>query len=218
MKIKGAIFDFDGTLFDSMSIWETAGERYLESLGIKAEPHLHEKIKDMSMGQSAEYLKEKYNLDFSCEEIVVGFNKIVEDFYLTIALPKKGVVELLEKLKSLGIIMCVATVTERRLIEAALERCGMRHFFKKVLTCGDVGHGKDKPFIYRKAMGCIGSEHDTTVVFEDALYAMRTAKDDGFTTVGVYDKSEMAQSELKKFCDFFIEDYFRIDDFLSFIS
>lgn len=217
MKIKGAIFDFDGTLFDSMVIWETAGDKYLKSLGIEPEVGLHEKIRDFSMIQSAIYVKENYNLDFTCEEIVAGFNKSVEEFYLTTALPKKGVIEFLEKIKSHGITMCVATVTEKRLIEAALERCEIRHFFKDVITCGEVGHGKDKPFIYRKAMDIMGLSHESTIVFEDALYAIRTAKGDGFTTAGVYDESEKSQDEFRNFADFFIKDYYDTHDLLNFM-
>ena len=65
MSIKGIIFDFDGTLFDSMSIWETAGADYLSSLGYTAEEGLSEKLKAWSMMQSAEYLKEQYELPMS---------------------------------------------------------------------------------------------------------------------------------------------------------
>lgn len=207
MKIKGAIFDFDGTLFDSMGIWSTAGEKYLESLGIKAKPGLHEITRNLSMKQTADFLCGEYGIKLSCDDIISGINKTVESFYKKEALPKKGVVQFLEHGKSLGVSMCIATVTERYLIEAALERFGMRHLFEAILTCEEVGAGKNEAKIYQKGMECLGTAYDSTIVFEDALYAIRTAKNAGFKTVSVFDESEKEQNEIKKYGDYFIKDY-----------
>lgn len=81
MKIKGAIFDFDGTLFDSMSIWDTAGNDYLRSVGREPKEDLRQKLKPLSLYQSAVYIKNEYFLDISVDEIMNGINKTVEDFY-----------------------------------------------------------------------------------------------------------------------------------------
>ena len=207
MKIKGAIFDFDGTLFDSMKIWDTAGEKYLETLGIRIDYNLHDITKDLSMKQTACYLKDKFSLDLSHEDIISGVNTIVEKFYLYEALPKNGVVSFLERLKKEGASMCVATVTEHRLIKAALDRFDMTRFFDDIVTCEEVGHGKDEPMIYEEAMRRLKTGYDDTMVFEDALYAIRTAHNAGFTTTGIFDQSEKMQNELKMHCDYFINDY-----------
>lgn len=79
--IKSAIFDVDGTLLDSMKIWDNAGERYLSSVGKTAENGLSEKLCDMSLTEGAEYMKKQYALSFSTDEIVSGVLKIIEDFY-----------------------------------------------------------------------------------------------------------------------------------------
>lgn len=79
--IKSAIFDVDGTLLDSMEIWDNAGERYLSSVGKTAENGLSEKLCDMSLTEGAEYMKKQYALSFSTDEIVSGVLKIIEDFY-----------------------------------------------------------------------------------------------------------------------------------------
>ena len=79
--LKGAIFDFDGTLFDSMFVWETAGEAYLSSLGIQPKENLKNSLKSMSLTQSAIYIAEKYNLKLDTQEIMEGINKTVENFY-----------------------------------------------------------------------------------------------------------------------------------------
>ena len=70
--IKGVIFDVDGTLLDSMEIWEDVGVRYLNSIGIEAEPDLGTVLFTMSIQEGAAYVKEHYHLSQEPEEIVQG--------------------------------------------------------------------------------------------------------------------------------------------------
>ena len=94
--IKSAIFDVDGTLLDSMKIWDNAGERYLSSVGKTAENGLSEKLCDMSLTEGAEYMKKQYALPFSIDEIVSGVLKIIEDFYFYEVGLKNGTKEILQ--------------------------------------------------------------------------------------------------------------------------
>ena len=82
MKLSGAVFDFDGTLFDTMSVWDTAGEDYLKQCGKVPRENLCEVLKPKSLSGAAEYLKKNYDLPLSVNEIVDGVNKTVGDFYL----------------------------------------------------------------------------------------------------------------------------------------
>ncbi len=210
MSIKGCIFDFDGTLFDSMSIWETAGTDYLTSLGYTAEKDLSKKLKAMSLAQSAEYLKEAYSLPMSVEEIMDGVNKTVEEFYFHRAMPKDNVVNILTYLKAKRIKMCIATATDRYQVEAALKRCDMLHYFDAIFTCTEVGHGKDEPHIFELACEYLGTDKSETAVFEDAYHAAKTAKDAGFCVVGVYDQYEKRTAELKVFADVYVNSFYEI--------
>ena len=79
--MKAAIFDVDGTLLDSMSVWEDIGERYLASQNITAEKNLRAVLHTMSLGQGAAWMKEKYQLDKSISQIIEEVLKIVSDFY-----------------------------------------------------------------------------------------------------------------------------------------
>ena len=214
--LKGAIFDFDGTLFDSMFIWNTAGETYLRSIGIEPREDLRKVLKTMSLLQSATYIREKYAVELTLEEIMDGINRTVENFYFHTVQPKEGVITLLEQMKVKGIKMCIATATDRYQVEAALKRCCMEHFFSEIFTCTDVGHGKDEPFIFRKAMDYLGTTRENTVVFEDACHAAKTAKADGFVTVAVYDSHEENQKELQALSDFYFENYTETDTFWKF--
>ena len=216
--IQGIIFDFDGTLFDSMFIWDTAGEVYLRSIGKEPEADLQKVLKPMSLLQSAQYIREKYHIPLSVEDIMDGVNRTVEGFYFHTVEPKPGVIDFLEELHRRNIRMCIATATDRYQVEAALQRCGMRHFFSEIFTCTEVGSGKDRPDIFRKAMEHLQTDRSTTAVVEDAYHAVHTAKEDGFLVVGVYDSHESRQQELVRLADVFLPDYFNLITFWKFAS
>ena len=216
--IQGVIFDFDGTLFDSMFIWDTAGEVYLRSIGKEPEADLQKTLKPMSLLQSAQYIREKYDIPLSVEEIMDGVNRTVEGFYFYSVEPKPGVIDFLEELHHRNIRMCIATATDRYQVEAALQRCKMRHFFSEIFTCTEVGSGKDRPDIFRKAMEHLQTDRSNTAVVEDAYHAAFTAKQDGFMVVGVYDSHESRQQELLQLADVFLPDYLHLNNFWKFAS
>ena len=216
--IQGVIFDLDGTLFDSMFIWDTAGEVYLRSIGREPEADLQKVLKPMSLLQSAQYIREKYNIPLSVEDIMDGVNRTVEGFYFYTVEPKPGVIDFLEELHRRNIKMCIATATDRYQVEAALQRCKMRHFFSEIFTCTEVGSGKDRPDIFRKAMEHLQTDRSNTAVVEDAYHAAFTAKQDGFMVVGVYDSHESRQQELLQLADVFLQDYLHLNYFWKFAS
>lgn len=205
--LKGAIFDLDGTLLDSMFIWDTIGEDYLRTLGKEPHENLKEAFMTLTLEEAAEYYREHYGVTLSVKEIVDGVNAMVEGIYRTKVTPKSGVTDYLRLLKDNGVKMCIATVTDRYLVEETLERLGILHYFSGIFTCAQVGYGKDKPIIYRKALEQLGTPKEDTYVFEDALYALKTARADGFPTVGVYDRHENRQDELKNLADYYIRDF-----------
>lgn len=185
--IKGVIFDVDGTLLDSMPAWKDASLRYLASLHVEGEKDLSEKLERMSIEEGAAYVKERYQLEQSPEEIAAGTVKIVEDFYVHEAKLKPGVRDLLEKIEEQKIPMVIATSSIREHVEAALKRLGVFSHFRQVFTCSEVGMGKRQPEIYERAGGYLQANPEEICVFEDALHAVATAKKAGFYTVAVYD-------------------------------
>ena len=205
--IKGAIFDLDGTLLDSMFIWDTIGEEYLRSLGKEPHEDLKETFMTLTLEEAAVYYREHYGVTLSVKEIVDGINAMVEQTYRTKVTLKPGISEYLAWLKENGVRMCVATVTDRYLVEETLERLGVRHYFSEIFTCAEVGFGKDKPIIYQKALEHLGTEKSDTYVFEDLPFALNTAKTDGFPTVGIYDRHEAHQDELKELADYYVLDF-----------
>ena len=202
--IKSAIFDVDGTLLDSMKIWDNAGERYLSSVGKTAENGLSEKPCDMSLTEGAEYMKKQYALSFSTDEIVSGVLKIIEDFYFYEVGLKNDAKEILQFLESNNIKMIIAT---------SFKRLGILKYFTDVVTCSQIGKGKTSPDIYLACADKLGTAPSETLVFEDAVFAVETAHKAGFKTVGVYDESSRNdKNRIKAVCDYYADSFEKAAD------
>ena len=218
MRIRGAIFDVDGTLLDSMFIWDTIGETYLRSIGYQPKENLNETFKNMSLHQAARYYQTEYGVTRSIDEIMDGVNAMLERYYRFEVPLKPGVAELLEWLRQGGVRLCIATATDRHLVEAALDRCGVLSCFGEIFTCNEVGHGKDEPDIFEEALRFLGTRREETLVFDDALYAVRTAKEAGFPVAAVYDSHERSQAEVRARSDLYLEDLTQLVELQKFLS
>ncbi len=195
MKLRGAIFDLDGTLLDSMGIWETIGDEYLLTKGCKPLPNLWEKLKPMSMLQTAVYFREEYDLKDSVEDISSQVNAMIEHKYFREIGFKPYALSFIKKLDQLGVKMCIATATDRHLVEAALKRLDSLEYFCGIVTCTEAGCGKDRPVIYERALELLNTEKENTIVFEDACHAIETARKAGFLVAGVQDASSDCDRE-----------------------
>lgn len=229
--LKGAIFDLDGTLLDSMQMWNNFAEKYLEILLEKethrtfpsqdapaAQENLSELFRTFTMEQAAVYYQTHYDIGLSAEEIISGANRMLEKYYFDEVKLKQGADAFVRKLDSCGVKLCLATVTDRRLADAALKRLGLRHFFKDIFTASEIGCDKTSPIIYRKAQSCLGTDKSGTIVFEDSYYAAKTAKADGFPVAAVMDSSESQQKDLRLLADCFIEDFEHTEQFWDFFD
>jgi HAD superfamily hydrolase (TIGR01509 family) len=208
MKLKGVIFDLDGTLVDSMEIWRNLGSQYLITKGKKPKKNLDRIIKTMSLFQSAQYFREYYKIEDSEEKIIYQINKLIEDAYFNTIQLKPNVYQQLERLKENKIKMIIATNTDKYLVFPALKRLKIANFFENVITCSEVGIGKDYPDIFYEALALLGTAKEETVIVEDALYAIRTAKEAGFEVIAVHDKSAKKEKRrIKKIADHYIKSF-----------
>jgi len=214
MSIKGAIFDCDGTVLDSMQIWETVGIDYLKDRNIIVENNMVETFKTFSMHDAARFFREVYQITDPIEEIMCEINKRVEEFYFNEAKPKVDAKEYLEYLYLQNVPMCIATSTDEYLIKASLERNGMLHYFSKIFTCTEIGKGKQEPDVFDAALQFLGTKKEDTVIFEDSLYAIKTAKKAGYRVAGIYDVLEKPQEEIKQLADYYFVRYSEIKNLL----
>ena len=209
--IQGAIIDVDGTLLNSMPIWDSIAIDYLKSKGVQPRNDLNERLRELGGHEIPDYFRKNYGINDAPKDIQADMNKLLEDFYFNTAPAKAGVVSFLEKLSSHGIKMCVATATDRHLIEPALKRCGIYGYFEHVFTCGEEKTSKNKPDIYFRSAAFLGTDIKKTLVVEDALYAVKSAKRAGFVVVGVHDLAEDdQQEEMKSLCDHY---YYSLEEF-----
>ena len=185
--IRGAIFDLDGVLLDSMAVWNDLGVRYLKKRGIQPEAGLNQILFSMSMEQGADYLKAKYQLPDTPQEILNGIEQMIRDFYFYEVQPKEGARELLQFLQDQDVKMIAATSSPREHVTKALQRNSLYDYLQQIYTTGEVGVSKHEPVIYQLAANSLGTKPEETLVFEDSLYALKTAKNAGFRAIGVYD-------------------------------
>ena len=203
--MKYAVFDVDGTLIDSMYVWDTAGDRYVRGYKKEPEEDLWLKLKHFSLLQAAEYLVNTYEIPRTAQEAVEEIcAQVAEEYSLKVKL-KPGVAQYLEKLKNLDIPMCVATASDASYIYEALKRLDVAKYFQNVYTCGSVGYAKDDVRFFEAVAQQTGTKASELTVFEDALHSIRTARQAGCRVIALYD--ERAELDWNEICNLADEHY-----------
>lgn len=204
MRPEGAIFDLDGTLTDSMYIWDAAPKALVRRLGGRPPEDLAQTIKAMSRLEASEYMVRTFRLDCTPEYVMGCVNDLVTAEYRDKVPMKPGADRLLKRLSDLGVPCAIATASETFQAREAMERLGLWRYFRFALSC--IQHGpKTRPDIYLEAARRLGCAPERTVVFEDALHAARSAKAGGFLVAGVYDPSAQEDREqLRRTADWYL--------------
>lgn len=193
---KAAIFDMDGTILDSMPMWEHLASEYVESMGAVPDDDLDIRIKTMTIYEAADYVRERYKLKKGSEDIVSDINSMVYEEYGQRLKLKPGVYEFLLALKKRGIKLALATATEYNLALSAMTRLGLYaeqkggNILDEICTCSMAGQGKNKPDVYFMACKKLGVKREDVIIYEDSFFAIQTAKRAGFKTAAVFDSAE----------------------------
>ncbi len=214
MKIKGAIFDMDGTLLNSMDYWATVANDYLVSVGITPDLGANRRFLETGMKSFYEYYRDNFGLSGSFDELNDNINNLMRNNYQNYVVVKDGAREMLDKLYNNGVKMCLATATDRSLVVEILKKLDIEKYFSRIFTTREVGKGKAFPLIYEVALEYLGTPKNETFIFEDAFYAIKTAHDNNFKVVGVYDKNAFVPKEtMSALCDYYIDenDKYNID-------
>ena len=208
MKIKAAIFDLDGTLLDSMGMWQNVCDEYLERNGLGAQGKLSEEFRTMSLDRSSHYIKEAFKLDKSAQQIFDEIIDMVEERYTSTLPLKDGAYDFVKKLYEDGTKICVATASMRHLVERAMKRTGLAELASGIFTCSEAGAPKTEPAVFLQAMEFLGTKPEETWVFEDSLLAIKPAKSIGCKVCAVYDDSNADTTEpIKELADVYIKSF-----------
>ena len=191
MEIKGAIFDLDGTLINSLffweRFWEKLGEKYLGDKNFLPELDMQKAVRTVTFVDASEMIHGKYGFG-TPEEIYTLMHDFCVEIYQKEATFKPGAKELLDHMKSREIKMCVASASMPDLLRVIFDRFGLDDYVPKIISCAEVGKGKSHPDVFIAAQNYLGTSRENTWVFEDSAVSLRTATDAGFPTVGVFDK------------------------------
>ena len=191
--MKGYIFDLDGTLMDSMWVWEDLAVVYLQAKGIKAADNLSEALQLMTMTEAIRYLKERYAIPDSLAQMRTEVYTIIWRRYKQEVVAKKGAKACLERLHAAGMRMGVLTACERICAEEALKRNGLLEYLDFVASCEELPYDKQDGRLFALMPAMLHTDKAETMFVEDALHAIRTLKAHGFHVTAVYDAAGKEQ-------------------------
>ncbi|MGG7161478.1 HAD family hydrolase [Clostridium baratii] len=207
-NIKAAIFDLDGTLINSMSLWDQIDIDYLTSKNIPVPDDLNDEISHLSFNQVAVYFKERFKLEDSLDDIKNTWNTMAYNHYSSDITLKDGVVEFLDFLKKSNIKIGLATSNSTELLEASLKFNNIYDYFDAITITDEVSIGKHEPDVYLLAAKKLNVKPEECIVFEDILPAVKGAKKAGMKVIAVEDEcSVLDKDDIIKNSDGFINDF-----------
>lgn len=207
-NIKAAIFDMDGTIVDSMWVWDEIDNEYLNRHGLEVPNTLKDDIAHLNFHEVALYFKKAFNLPYEPSEIEMHWNEMALEAYTNKIKLKPGVKEFLEALRKKDIKIALATSNNKLLLETCLKANEIYDYFDSITLTSEVSRGKDFPDVYLLSADKLSVAPENCVVFEDLLPAVQGAKKAGMKVIGVYDEySKDQHNSIKDIADKFIEDY-----------
>ncbi|MBQ8391888.1 MAG: HAD family phosphatase [Clostridia bacterium] len=207
------LFDFDGTLVDSMPTFVGMMQRILDENNISYGDDLIRIITPLGYEGTAIYFKEKLGLKLSLEEIEALMNKYAIEEYTQSIPAKNNVVKTLEALKSRGASLNILTASPHFMLDPCLKRLGIYDLFDNVWSCDDFKTSKADPNIYVMAAEKIGVPVGEVLFLDDNFNADKTAKEAGMKVCGVYDETSAdCEDEIRTLADYYIKDFSELLD------
>lgn len=210
-NIEACIFDLDGTLVDSMTMWKQIDIDYLARFGIELPDDLQQSISGLSFHETAIYFQNRFGITDDTDTIESTWNSMAEDYYRYKVPVKDGVPEFLVKLKEKGYKTGIATSNSIELLEVVLEALNIRQYFDEIHTANEVAKGKPAPDIYLLVAEKLETAPEKCMVFEDLCVGLTGGIAAGMRTCAVEDRfSEGEREEKKRLSDYYINDYTEI--------
>lgn len=207
--VEAVIFDIDGTLLNSMTVWSDIDDIFLEKYHLTEPEDFHEGMEGMSYSETAEYFLRIFpTITQTSEELQQEWYDMAYEIYATEVTMKKGAYEFLKTLKEQGYKLGVATSNHRDLAICALNAHGISEWFDSIWTSGEAGAGKPAPDVYLKVAESLQVAPEHCLVFEDVPMGILAGKNAGMKVCAVEDHFSRNQLEKKKaYADYYIVDY-----------
>lgn len=193
--IKGYIIDMDGTILDSMPIWDELSIRFLKHKGILANPNLKDILAPMSIDQAINYLINTYHLTQSPEELIKEVNNLLTSIYLNEVSLKPGAKEFINKCYQRNKKLCLLTANSYPVTISVLDKYGLTDKFDQIITGDSTTLDKLSGTIYEHARKALMLNNNECIVIEDAFHAISGAKRHNFVVWAVYDSSNKSNWE-----------------------
>ncbi len=213
MKYNTFLFDFDGTLVDSMPSFISVMLRILDENGIKYKDDIIKIITPLGYAGTAQYFKE-LGVYLSKEELLKLMNEYAYNEYAYNIQAKTNVVSVLKKLKNAGANLNVLTASPHSVLDMCLKRIGIYDLFTNVWSCDDFSTTKTDPSIYVKAAKKLGKTVEDVLFLDDNYNADKTAKIAGMKVCGVFDESSADyEKDIRAVADHYIYDFSELLEF-----
>lgn len=194
--IRGAIFDLDGTLLDSLNVWSEIDQRFFAQRHIPLPDDYAMAIQHLTLRETAVYTIERFHLKDTPEALLAIWYEMAHSAYANDISLIPGAKHYLDKLKQQHILLSIATTLDFNLAKAALEHHGIWHDFTAVTTSQEVQRNKNYPDIYLRTAQKMKLKPQDIVVFEDLETAIHTVKSAGFFSVRLNPHHEHTQADL----------------------
>ena len=205
---KAVLFDLDGTLADSMWIWTSIDQEYLERFGKEFTMDLQKVIDGLSFYETAVYFKTHYGIPDSLEKIQQDWKDMAREYYRSRIRLKDGAEELIKGLKSRGIKIGLGTSNSRDLTCELLRAHGIYEDFDCILTAAEIRAGKPRPDIYLALASSLGVDPCECLVFEDVLQGIQAGRAAGMEVCEIADeRSDWSREEKRKTADYSIDSF-----------
>lgn len=207
-NIKLFLFDLDGTILDSLKIWNDIDLLFFKNHNLIMGEDYHIVIAPLTLEETATYTKNTYKLDIDEEQIMKEWSDLAIKEYAENVNLKKGVKEFLDYLKNKNVHLAIATSCNEEMFKPCLERYGIVSYFEHFYTSQNLKINKSNANFFKEILNEYKIEPDQILFFEDSLASMKCAKSLGFNVVAVMDKKwEKQKEEIIASSDDQIEDF-----------
>lgn len=206
-QYKNIVFDVDGVLLDTMSIWANSANQYLkEVFDIDAPEEIDRACATMSLIEAGKYVKELYpQIPLSATELAEDVAAFIREQYIK-APATEGMVDVIRELKDRGYHLSLATASDEKNVREALSYHNVWECFEAIYTCTEMGYSKNYVEFFEGVAARIGVSCRELVMIEDSIHSVLTAKKAGFSTIGIYEKSSADKwQQMQEECDICVE-------------